>query len=227
MLVAPRLRMARLLAGEAVAELAEVARGVLLPYSQDLECHIRRYISGIIGWPELLRAVRGSGLPYAASWGWVEEPLLRRLRSLREKGFTLTVKCYGPSIGEEAALTTELLRQVLRVRLMGEVNLEEWKRLLNRGRHVPLEEGFVTLSSIPVKGAAVVKVWRYPPPPTDALSVDGPEAVKRYVDYIFEYIIPSSSLDEAYLRWLRSQPNWREAASRLWALAKRLGILKA
>lgn len=229
MLVAPRLRMARLLAGEAVAELAEAARGVLLPYPRDLERYIKRYVSGAIRWVELLRAVEGSGLPYAGSWEWVEEPLLRRLRSLWERGFRLAVRCYGPSVGEEAERVAELLRQILRVRLRGEVDLEEWKRVLSGGRPVPLEEGFVTLSSKPVKGAAVVEAWRYPPPPTEALSANSvsPEAVKRYVNYIFDFIIPSGSLDEAYLRWLESQPGWRGAARRLRILAKKLGILKA
>ena len=50
--------------------------------------------------------------------------------------------------------------------------------------------------------------------PTETLSADSLslEAVKRHVGYVFDYVIPLSSLDEAYLRWLELQLGWGRAA---------------
>ncbi len=221
-LVAPRLRLARLWAAEEIALAADELRGVLLPYPRDLGAPVRRYVRGASSWEDLVAEVRRLGLPYADVWSWTEEPLLRRLRSLWAGGFRLAVECYGSSLADEARATEELLRLLLRTRVTGKIDLAAWARLV--GGRPPVREGYATLS-LRAAGEAKVVEWGYPMPPSDSLAPENlsEESVKRYVDYIFDYLMKARNPDEAYLMWL-SRHN-AELAAELAELAKTLGVL--
>lgn len=221
MLVAPRLRLARLWAAEELALIADELEGVLLPYPRELETPVRRFVKGVVGWEELVAKVRAIGLPYADVWSWTEEPLLRRLRTL-SLGSQLSIECYGPPLADEARATEELLRLLLRTRVTGKVDLEAWAKLVGGGGP-PLKSGYATLSLRAAEGASVIK-WEYPMPPSDLLSSESlsEESVREYVDYVFEYIMRASSPDEAYLRWLSVR--YRDVAEKLEKLAQVLGL---
>jgi hypothetical protein len=221
-LVAPRLRLARLWAGEELALAADELEGVLLPYPRDLEAPVRRFVKGASSWEELVAEVRGLGLPYTDVWSWTEEPVLRRLRSLWFSGFRLGVECYGPPLSEEARATEELLRLLLRTRVTGKVDVAAWVKLL--GGQTPVREGYATLSLRSLGGARVVE-WRYPMPPSDSLSLESlsEESVKSYVSYVFDYLMKARNPDEAYLLWLNR--NFPSAAEELEKLAKTLGVV--
>jgi len=221
-LVAPRLRLARLWAAEEIALTADELKGVLLPYPRDLEAPVRRFIRGASGWEDLVAEARRLGLPYADVWSWTEEPLLRRLRSLWASGFRLAIECYGSPLADEAKATEELLRLLLRTRVTGKVDLAAWAKLL--GGQPPVREGYATLSLRSLGGARVVE-WRYPMPPSDSLSLESlsEESVKNYVNYVFEYLMKARNPDEAYLLWLNS--HFPSVAEELVKLAKTLGMV--
>ncbi|MCC6050819.1 MAG: hypothetical protein LM580_08935, partial [Thermofilum sp.] len=50
------------------------------------------------------------------------------------------------------------------------------------------------------------------------------ESVKRYVDYIFDFLMRARNPDEAYLMWLSRHHG--ELAAELAELAKALGVVK-
>jgi len=222
-LVAPRLRMARLWAAEKLALYADELRGVLLPYPRELELPVRRFVRGIVEWEELVSRVRDMGLPYVDAWSWTEEPLLRTLRSLEGRGYRLAVECYGPPLRDDAESSWELTRLLLRTRVTGRVDLEAWRKLVSSGRP-PTREGYATVSLRPAEGATVL-AWEYPFPPGDALSAEtlSEESVKALVDYVFNYLITTRNPDEAYVRWLSSVHG--EVGRELEALARALGLL--
>jgi hypothetical protein len=222
-LVAPRLRLARLWAAEEVALAADELKGVLLPYPRDLEAPVRRFVRGASSWEELVAEVRRLGLPYTDVWSWTEEPVLRRLKSLWASGFHLAVECYGPPLADEARATEELLRLLLRTRVTGKVDLSAWAKLV--GGQPPVKEGYATLSLRAASGARVVE-WGYPMPPSDALGPENlsEESVKRYVDYIFDFLMRARNPDEAYLMWLSRHHG--ELAAELAELARALGVVK-
>jgi hypothetical protein len=222
-LVAPRLRLARLWAAEELALAADELEGVLLPYPRDLEAPVRRFIRGVSSWEELVAEVRRLGFPYTDVWSWTEEPLLRRLRSLWFSGFRLEIECYGPLLADEARATEELLRLLLRTRVTGKVDVAAWAKLL--GGLPPVREGYATLSLRSLGGARVVE-WRYPMPPSDSLSLESlsEESVKSYVNYIFDFLMKARNPDEAYLLWLNCHSP--SAAQELEKLAKALGVIK-
>ena len=226
-LVAPRLRIARFLAGTALSGFAGKSRGVLLPYPRDIEEHVRDFVYGIIEWRRLLEKVKRAGMSYVRSWAWIEEPLLGKLRLLHELGAGFDVRCYGPSTMELFQLTGEILKLVFRVRVTGKVDLESWRRILKTEIKIPLREVYVTFSSVQPKihGVEVIDVWKYPIPPTERLSLEtlSQDTVKNYVSYMFDYIIESKNVDEAYLKWLNDKG--MEVPENLKKLAKLL-VLK-
>lgn len=223
-IVAPRLRMARLWAAEEVAQAADDLSGVLLPYPRELQTPVRRYIEGLLDWTELVSRVRAMGLSYAGVWSWVEEPLLRRLRSLAAAGYNLKVDCYGLPLREEVEASWELTRLLLRVRVTGKVDLEAWRKLVGGGR-APVREGYVTLSLKPAEGVKV-SAWMYPMPPSDTLSAENlsVDGVKALAEYVFKYLVTTSNPDEAYVKWLSE--THRELSEELVLLARTLGVLR-
>ncbi|MEM1568640.1 MAG: hypothetical protein QXI84_09180 [Thermofilaceae archaeon] len=223
-IVAPRIRMARLWAAEEVAQAADYLSGVLLPYPQELQTPVRRYVEGILDWEELVSRVRSMGLSYVDVWSWTEEPLLRRLRSLTAAGYKLKVECYGPPLREDAEASWEVTRLLLRVRVTGKVDLEAWRRLVGRVK-TPVKEGYATLSLKPAEGVKV-SAWMYPMPPSDTLSAENlsEESVRALADYVFKYLVATSNPDEAYVKWLSE--THRELSEELLPLARALGVLR-
>ncbi|UNQ73447.1 hypothetical protein [Infirmifilum sp. NZ] len=101
------------------------------------------------------------------------------------------------------------------------MDLEEWRRLLE-GRP-SLDPGLydAVVSSTPIEGFESREVWGLPYPPSETLGSEPltREAVQEYVDYLFNYVVRSRNLDEAYLRWLEER---RGAKARdLWELLER------
>lgn len=225
-MAAPRLRLAKLWLAEKLAELADRLEGVLLPYPIDIAQRVSSYIKGSISWEELVQAAASLGLAGASSWAYVEEPLLRMLRTLNMQGIPLKIKCYGPSAEEEAELAWELLRLLINVRLRGVIDLEAWRKILPSSP-VPAEEGYATVTSRRVGGANVLS-WDYPFPPGEELTADNLtlESIKEYVDYVFRYVMLSSNVDEAYLKWLESREGRSERVQQLRSLAESLGIVR-
>lgn len=222
MLVAPRLRLARLWAAEELAFAADELKGVLLPYPRELEVPVRGFVKGLSTWEELVAEVRRLGLPYVDVWSWTEEPVLRRLKSLWAAGFHLAVECYGSTLADEARATEELLRLLLRTRVTGKVDVAAWAKLV--GGQPPVREGYATLSVRAAEGGEVRR-WKYPMPPSDSLSPEslGVETVKSYVDYVFDYLMRARNPDEAYLMWLSNR--FQGLAAELKELARALGVV--
>lgn len=223
-LAAPRLRLARLWLAEKLAELADRLEGVMLPYPPDLMQHVRSYVKGLIRWEELVQAVISLGLANVNSWVYIEEPLLRMLRTLNIQGISLKIKCYGPSVKEEAELAWELLKLLINARLRSIIDLEAWRRVLP-SLPVPVEEGYATVTSRRVKGNNVLH-WHHPFPPSEEITAESltPESLKEYIDYVFKYVLLSSNVDEAYLKWLENREGQSERLQQLWSLAESLGI---
>jgi len=216
-LLAPRLRLARLklasvLSGELVGEKPLVA----LPYPREAEKPLNLYARGLIDWPRLKLALRDIYGDFYRSWLWIEEPLIRALPLAEAR-----VKCYGASHSEQVKRGGDLAVLAFRARVMGEVDLEEWRRLLE-GRP-SLDPGLydAVVSSTPIEGFESREVWGLPYPPTETLG-SGPltrQAVQEYVDYIFNYVVRSRNFDEAYLRWLEERKGVK--ARDLWELLER------
>ncbi len=225
-LAAPRLRLAKLWLAEKLAELAERLEGVLLPYPVDMVQRVKSFIQGSMSWEELVQAAASLGLAGASSWAYVEEPLLRMLKTLNMQGVPLKIKCYGPSVKEEAELAWELLRLLINARLRGVIDLEAWREVLPSSP-VPAEEGYATVTSRRVEGANVLS-WDHPFPPGEELTADNLtlESVREYVDYVFRYVMLSSNVDEAYLKWLESSEGRSERVRQLRSLAESLGIVR-
>ncbi|MCS7104348.1 MAG: hypothetical protein NZ954_02125 [Thermofilaceae archaeon] len=225
-IVASRLRLARLWAAEEIVLAADELKGVLLPYPSELERHVKGFVKGLTTWDDLVSAVRDSGLPYVDAWAWTEEPLLRRLRSLHASGFKLSIECYGPPIAVEAEASWELARQILRVRVTGKVDLEAWRKLVGK-REPPAKAGYATISLQPIEIARVT-AWEYPPPPTDSLSSRNlsEEQVMRMVNYIFNFVVTSRNPDEAYIRWLEELKYESSKINKLKSIALMLNIIE-
>ena len=227
-IVAPRLRIARILVGETLLSFTEKVKGVLLPYPLELEPVLQRFVRGSIEWEEFLREVKEKDLLHTRSWLWIEEPLIKRLRLLRDLGIKLEVECYGLKVRVLTNLASELLRLTLRARLKGRVELERWRDILSRGVQVVLKDYYVTISSLEPRGVEgrVLNVWRYPLPPSEELSLSNlsEESVMRYVSYIFDYVMTSINVDEAYLKWLEGL-GLVDLASRLRSLLSASGMM--
>ena len=220
-IVAPRLRIARILVGEALLSFTGGVEGVLLPYPLELEPVLQRFVRGSIEWEEFLREVKEKDLLHTRSWLWIEEPLIKRLRLLRDLGIKLEVECYGLKVRVLTNLASELLRLTLRARLKGRVELECWRDMLSRRAQVVLKDYYITISSSELRDVQcrVLNVWRYPLPPSEELSLSNlsEESVMRYVSYIFDYVATSVNVDEAYLKWLEEQ-GLKDLASQLRSL---------
>lgn len=199
--LAPRLRLARLrLAGMLSEKYADAGPRVALPCPPELERPLSLYARGLEGWSGLKLRLREALGGFHGSWLWVEEPLVRALPLLKAE-----VRCYGPRASEFTKRGGELAVLAFRARARGEVSLEEWRRVLGGGAQAPdLSCCDVAVSSRRVEGQVNIEAWPYPYPPSESLDPSNltREAVLEYVDYVFNYIVGSGSLDEAYLRWL-------------------------
>ncbi|QOJ79074.1 hypothetical protein IG193_00990 [Infirmifilum lucidum] len=213
-LLAPRLRLARVkLASTISREFASGEVVIALPYPPELEKQLNLYSKGLINWTRLKLSLRNLYGDFYRSWLWVEEPLLRAMPVIGAK-----VKCYGSRASEYTKRGGDLAVLAFKARARGEINLEEWRKVVE-GRPL-LEPGpyDVVVSSAPMEGFENRDLWGLPYPPSEALG-SSPltrEAVLEYVDYVFNYIVKSRNLDEAYLRWLEERKGVR--APELWRL---------
>lgn len=212
-LLAPRLRLARIkLAGILGGEFAGEEPHVALPYPREIEKHLNLYARGIIDWDRLKTALHDLYGGFCGSWLWTEEPLLRTLPIARAR-----VKCYGASAAEYLRRGGDLAVLALKARVRGEVDLEEWRRAV--GGRPAIDPGLydAVVSSTPMEGFENRDLWNLPYPPSETLgSPLTREAVLEYVDYIFDYVVKSRNLDEAYLRWLGERRGLR--VPELWRL---------
>lgn len=191
--------MARLKLSEKLLDLGEEIRGVYVPYPREMERVVNLYARGEVGWDRVVEEARRGMPEFYRGWLWVEEPLIRSLRVLGAR-----VACYGDKLEGLYRSAGEFLSALLRVRVTGEVRLEEWRKLLSRSE-VPVREGYVTVSSFSVPGATNVDVWGLPYPPTDEPDVGSEGWVRELVEYVFDYLVTSRNVDEAYVKWLRER----------------------
>jgi hypothetical protein len=214
-LLAPKLRLARMKLASTLMELAGEVEGIALPYPKELERVLSLYAKGVVGYQRLMEAIRESMQGFSSSWLWVEEPLLLALPRLGVR----RVLCYLRSAAEAFSSAAELVSLAFRARVTGRIDLEEWRKAL-RGGDVEVREGYVTIASRAPQGLQARDTWGLPYPPAEALDPANlsEEAVKEYVDYVFNYITRSRNLDEAYLRWLEEKKGLR--VPELWDLLK-------
>ncbi len=213
-LLAPRLRLARVKLADAISrEFAGDRVAIALPYPPELERQLNLYSRGLLDWTRLKLSLRDLYGDFYRSWLWTEEPLLRALPVVGA-----SVKCYGSRAAEYTKRGGDLAVLAFKARVRGEIDLEEWRRVV--GGKPALEPGpyDVVVSSAPVEGFESRDVWGLPYPPSETLSSSTltREAVLEYVDYVFNYIVKSRNLDEAYLRWLEERRGIR--APELWRL---------
>ncbi|MEM3137549.1 MAG: hypothetical protein QW760_03450, partial [Thermofilaceae archaeon] len=122
--------------------------------------------------------------------------------------------------------TWELLKLLINARLRSVIDLEAWRRVLP-SLPVPVEEGYATVTSRKVEGGNVLH-WHHPFPPSEEITADSLtlESLKEYIDYLFKYVMLSSNVDEAYLKWLESREGQSERLQQLRSLAESLGITR-
>ncbi|MEZ0346304.1 MAG: hypothetical protein ABWK01_07125 [Infirmifilum sp.] len=213
-LSAPRLRMARLKLANRLLDRTEAFSGVALPYPKELESILNLYAKGTVSFQRVVEVVRDVFRGHASGWLWVEKPLLLVLPQLGAR-----VECYLRTAGELLSHYSELLALTLRTRITGKIKLDEWRMFSTRAEVTP-RKGWITIVNGMPRSTHAVDVWKlpYPPPETlDARTITD-EAVKEYVDYVFNYIVQSRNLDEAYLKWLEERKNIR--VHTLWKLLR-------
>ncbi|MCC6003496.1 MAG: hypothetical protein LM590_04070 [Thermofilum sp.] len=213
-LLSPKLRLARLSVAERLASLMEEFRGIFLPYPRELGKALNAYARGVLDWRGVFEEVKSLMPGFFRGWLWVEEPLIRSLRMLGKE-----VRCYGDASAQLLARSGKYLSLLLRARVSGRIDLEEWRRVLGEEK-VPVAEGYVTVSSRRVEGAENIDSWGLPFPPTDDVDVVTREKVSEIVDYVFNFVVVAENLDAAYLKWLEVKKGIKRAD--LWEL---LGIL--
>lgn len=213
--LAPRLRLARLKLANILLEHSGMFEGVALPCPRELERVLNLYVRGTVGFQRVVDSVRGVLQGFSSSWLWVEEPLLLALPRLGVK----VVACYLRSASEALASAMDLVSLAFRGRVSGKFNVEEWRKTVS-GEGIEAREGWAAIASRSVKGVEASDVWGLPYPPPEALSPEdvSEEKIKEYIDYIFDYILVSHNLDEAYLRWLEERRGIRKPE--LWRLLR-------
>jgi len=209
-LLSPKLRLARLNLAEKLLDLSEEFRGVHLPYPKELEKSLNAYARGIIDWRSIVEEVKRLMPGFARGWLWVEEPLIRSLRFLGKD-----VKCYGDSSLELVSRSGKYLSLLFRVHVTKQIDLEEWRQLFGREK-VPLDENYVTVASKSVEGARNIDTWGLPYPPTEDIDPLTKEKILELTEYVFNYILTSKNLDDAYLKWLEEKKGVRKTD--LWRL---------
>jgi hypothetical protein len=207
-LLSPKLRLARLNLAEKLLDLSEEFRGVYLPYPKELEKSLNAYARGIIDWRSIVEEVKTLMPGFARGWLWVEEPLIRSLRLLGKD-----VRCYGDSSLDLVSRSGKYLSLLFRARVSKQIDLEEWRQLF-RGEKVPLDENYVTVASRSVEGARNIDTWGLPYPPTEDMDQPTIEKISALIEYVFNYILPSKNLDDAYLRWLEEKKGVRKTELR-------------
>uniref|UniRef100_A0A7J3X6X6 Uncharacterized protein n=1 Tax=Thermofilum pendens TaxID=2269 RepID=A0A7J3X6X6_THEPE len=196
-------------------ELAGELEGIVLPYPKELERVLNLYARGVVGYQRLVEAIRESMQGFSSSWLWVEEPLLLALPRLGVR----RVLCYLRSAAEVFSSAAELVSLAFRARVTGRIDLEEWRKALG-SISVEVKEGYVTVASRAPRGLHAQDTWGLPYPPAETLDPASlsEEAVREYVEYVFNYITRSRNLDEAYLRWLEEKKGLK--VPELWDLLR-------
>ncbi len=213
----PRLRLARAQALGALANISDKARGLALPYPVELARTVRAYVKGKVSWEDVkLRLRRLLGV-YGGIWLKIEEPLLRGLKELGFADLVFTARARGIVKGFTSAL--ELLAYALRLRLGAAVNPSEVYSLTHRLRpYIGFEPGLAArgyavivdslrIAQVLAESFRLVNVMPgYVETPLEELIWAGRgevlEALRRYTNFVFNYLTTSRDLDEAYLRWV-------------------------
>ena len=214
-LLSPRIRLGRFkLANKLLEE--ELSPEVLqLPYPKELERVLNLYVKGVLGVHRVFEYVREVLGEFASSWLWIEEPLILSLPRIGVK----RILCYLRDAADAIANASQLVSLAFRVRVGGKINLEEWRKTLTDS-YMETREGWVTVANSFKVAPRAVDTWGLPYPPPERLDPDNitEEDVREYVEYIFNYIVNSRNVDEAYLRWLNEKKGLQ--TPELWRLLR-------
>ncbi len=211
----PHLRLGRALLVNKLVELG--CHKLALPYPKELRRDLTLYSQGSIGWRELVWRVRELLGDYHRPWLYVEEPLVRGLRILREAAGGLSIVCYESL--EELRRGLEgrygLLALALRRRVGLSVSPEEVRRHLRGGDGAlvkvlarVVELGYVAVvTDRGLASALADEVLEVLPgyvesPAERILKCPDERTFEEFVKYIFDYVLTSENADVAYFRWL-------------------------